>query len=164
MKLIPDIKVMTVKFTNLPQGNFATITINESTNIVYKINNIDKDVLSDLIESRAYATSLLYLNETSNLYLDEFNTLINESSKVEQFYEDCAELLNKNVEIVEEAGIPLVNIDGYQIYESVDGILRGNGKKKIKECFKEESCSEDCNKEEDLTEDGERNSVFRYSS
>ena len=51
---------------------------------------------------------------------------------------ELIKLSTKNIKIVEEAGIPLVNINGYQIYEGDGYILRGNGKKKIMESFDED--------------------------
>ena len=51
-------------------------------------------------------------------------------------------MLKENTEIVEEKGIPLVSINGYNIYESDLGILRGNGEKKLKESFFTKSLEE----------------------
>ena len=135
MKILPEISNLTAKFINVSEGNFTLLTINENINILFKNGNqLNKDILLDLIESKGYATSLLYLNETSQVYLNEQTDLINESN-INDYYSDCEELLTKNIIIVEEAGIPLVNINGYKIYESDIGVLRGNGKKKIKESF-----------------------------
>ena len=97
MKILPEISNLTAKFINVSEGNFTLLTINENINILFKNGNqLNKDILLDLIESKGYATSLLYLNETSQVYLNEQTDLINESN-INDYYSDCEELLTKNI-------------------------------------------------------------------
>lgn len=135
MKVIPSIK----KFTLNLNEKSVVLNINEDFNVEYIMtNNSNNIILQDLVEAKAYATTLLYLNENYNLNV---NHKLFENNKVEDYYNDCNELLKENTEIVEEKGILLTSINGYNIYESQNGILRGNGLKKIKESFDEESKS-----------------------
>ena len=130
MKVIPK----TINsFVVIPGEKSVILNINESLEVEYLLTeNSDNNVLQDLVEAKAFATALLYLNETYKLVIN--NKLFKEN-KVEDYYNDCNSLLKENVVIVEEKGIPLVSIKGYNIYESNKGILRGNGKKKLKESF-----------------------------
>ena len=137
MKILPKITKLTAKYINISDDNYTLLNINENLDILYKNGKtLNKDILEDLIESKGYATTLLYLNETSQvcIHTEDGVGLLNESN-INDFYNDCEELLTTNIKIVEEEGIPLVNINGYKIYESDFGILRGNGKKKIRESF-----------------------------
>lgn len=130
MKVIPKI---INNFVVTPREKSVILTINESLEVEYLLSeNSNNEILQDLVEARAFATALLYLNETYKLVTN--NKLFKEN-KVEDYYEDCNSLLKENIVIVEEKGIPLVSINGYYIYESDKGILRGNGKKKLKESF-----------------------------
>ena len=120
-------------FVITPGEKSVILTINESLEVEYLLTkNSDNEILQDLVEAKAYATALLYLNETDRLIT---NTKLFKENKVEDYYKDCNNLLKENVEIVETKGIPLVSINGYNIYESDIGIIRGNGKKKLKESF-----------------------------
>lgn len=137
MKVIP--KTIS-NFVVTPGEKSVILGINESLEVEYLLTeNSNNEVLQDLIEAKAYATALLYLNETYRLVT---NSKLFKENKVEDYYNDCNELLKENVEIVEEKGIPLVSIKGYNIYESDLGILRGNGKKKLKECFNKKDLEE----------------------
>ena len=130
MKVIPKI---INNFVVTPREKSVILTINESLEVEYLLSeNSNNEILQDLVEAKAFATALLYLNETDKLVTN--NKLFKEN-KVEDYYEDCNSLLKENIVIVEEKGIPLVSINGYHIYESDKGILRGNGKKKLKESF-----------------------------
>ena len=121
-----------IKYFNVTdKPNNVSISINESIVDYQKTNRFNIDILEDLVESKAYATALLYLNENCILNLKESNF----KETVEDFYKDCENLLNKNISIVEEVGIPLCDISGYKIYEGAGYILRGEGVKKIKESF-----------------------------
>ena len=134
MKVIPK---RINNFVVTPNEKSIILTINESLKVEYLFtDNSNNEILQDLVEAKAYATALLYLNENYRLVTD--NKLFTEN-KVEDYYKDCNNLLKENVEVVEEKGIPLVSINGYNIYESDIGILRGNGKKKLKESFNEEN-------------------------
>lgn len=130
MKILPEeIKC----FSLIEASNYTIPYINNSLYISYKnTDKSDNNILNDLLECKAYATALLYLNE--NYILDVNNGCIT-SENVNSFYEDCESLLTKHITIVEEVGIPLCNINGYKIFEGAGYILRGNGKKKIKESF-----------------------------
>ena len=131
MKVLPKELQLQVKLNE----NYITLVINNNYKLkYYNTKNSNNDILQDLLECNAYATTLLYLNENYKLEVDKNNYLINKSN-IEAFYEDCEELLNKNITIVEEVGIPLCDINGYKIFEGAGYILRGNGKKKIKESF-----------------------------
>lgn len=132
MKVIPNIN----KFTLISGEKSVILQINESFEVEYILTeNSNNDILQDLVEAKAYATALLYLNENYKLNI---NGNLKED-KLENYYNDCNELLKENVEIVEEKGILLTSINGYNIYESENGILRGNGVKKLKESFDEEN-------------------------
>lgn len=134
MKVIPK-KINSFVVTSTDTD--AMLTINESFNVNYiKTDISNDDIIQDLVEGKAYATSLLYLNESYKLNLDKSDIA---EDKVSDFYNDCSELLSTHTMIVEEKGIPLVSINGYNIYESDIGILRGNGKKKLKESFDDEN-------------------------
>lgn len=121
--------------------NNVSITINESIVNYQKTDRFNIDILEDLVESKAYATAMLYLNENCILNLKESNF----KESIEDFYKDCENLLTKNISIVEETGIPLCDISGYKVYEGAGYILRGEGAKKIKECFLTEKASIDWN-------------------
>ena len=130
MKVIP--KTIS-NFVVTPGEKSVILTINESLEVEYLLSkNSNNEILQDLIEAKAFATALLYLNEMYKLVT---NSKLFKENKVEDYYKDCNSLLKENVVIVEEQGIPLVSINGYNIYESDKGILRGNGKKKLKESF-----------------------------
>lgn len=139
MKILSNLKPT---FYNVytPSGDFTILNINENQSVAYRhTNESDNNVLVDLLHCHAYGTALLYLNENYELEVGKFNDIFTESNNtVEDYYSDCEELLTKNVKIVEEAGIPLININGYQIFEGDGYILRGNGKKKIMESFNED--------------------------
>lgn len=138
MKILP--KITDMKCSRLAQlkENYTLVTFNNSNNVALSFVETDKsnfDILSDLLEHKAYATALLYLNE-NYILSDKFSDLL-ENSNIEDYYSDCEALLSKNIKIVEEAGAPLTEINGYKIFESQNGILRGNGNKKLMESFNE---------------------------
>lgn len=138
MKVLP--KITNMKCGRVPSlvENYIVVNFNNDSNVslAYKeTESSDFNVLQDLLECRAYATALLYLNETYILS-DKYSDLLKEAN-IKDFYNDCEELLTKNIKIVEEAGIPLTEICGYKIFEGAGYILRGNGKKKIRESFNE---------------------------
>ena len=117
---------------------YVLLSINENQVLTYRNDNkLDINIIKDLLENHGYATTLLYLNENYVLCLDNDNIT---NDNIHDFYEDCNELLNSNIVIVEEAGIPLTNIKGYPIFEGQGYILRGSGKKKIKESFITSEC------------------------
>lgn len=135
MKVLPKIKTLSIEKED---SNNLKVNINESAVVRYKLsdNYEDKlDIAQDLVENRAFGTLFLFLNENFKV-ITNIPSLIPPES-IENFYEDCDRLLNENINIVEELGKPLTEIDGYPIFESERGVLRGSGKKKIKEYFKE---------------------------
>lgn len=135
MKVLPKIKTLSIEKED---SNNLKVNINESAVVRYKLsdNYEDKlDIAQDLVENRAFGTLFLFLNENFKV-ITNIPSLIPPES-VENFYKDCDRLLNENINIVEELGKPLTEIDGYPIFESERGVLRGSGKKKIKEYFKE---------------------------
>jgi len=141
MKVIQKIvnpHLFTVKTNESDKSyEYVLLSINENQVLTYRNDNkLDINIIKDLLENHGYATTLLYLNENYALCLD--NDSITKDN-IHDFYEDCNELLNSNIVIVEEAGIPLTEINGYKIFEGAGYILRGNGKKKIKESFEEDS-------------------------
>lgn len=135
MKVLPKIKTLSIEKED---SNNLRVNINESAVVRYKLsdNYEDKlDIAQDLVENRAFGTLFLFLNENFKV-ITNIPSLIPPES-IENFYKDCDRLLNENINIVEELGKPLTEIDGYPIFESERGVLRGSGKKKIKEYFKE---------------------------
>jgi hypothetical protein len=122
------------------KDDLVSITINENNIDYLKTDKFNIDILEDLVESKAYATAMLYLNENCIL-----NTKTSSLDDINSFYKECEDLLDTNITIVEEKGIPLCDICGYKIYEGAGYILRGNGSKKIKECFLTEKASIDWN-------------------
>jgi hypothetical protein len=146
MKVLPSKFELTLSKLN---ESYIDLQINNYNLKYLTTDTSDNYILQDLIENKAYATTLLYLNENYKLDLSKNNYLVN-NTNINLFYEDCEELLNTNITIVEEAGIPLTNINGYNIYEGSGYILRGNNKKKIKESFEEEidDTQEDISEEE----------------
>ena len=138
MKVIPSV---IDSFEVVSNNKNITLKINESFEVNYlATEDSNNDILQDLVESKAFATALLFLNEN---YI-----LASNLTNIEDYYNDCNDLLKKNITVVEEKGVPLTSIRGYNIYESDKGILRGNGEKKILESFKKEE-------PEKLEEDGE---------
>lgn len=138
MKVLPKITKMNCSRLAQLTENYTIVNFNNSSDIALayqESENFSFDILTDLLECNAYATALLYLNENCILS-DKYGNLLKESN-IEDFYNDCEELLTKNIKIVEEAGIPLTEISGYKIFEGEGYILRGNGKKKIRESFNE---------------------------
>lgn len=136
MRILPEIHSLTFNTIDLKDAKYTLLNINENNVISYKHTNKSNDlILQDLLEGKAYATTLLYLNENYNLEVGKFKDMFNESFNANDYYADCEDLLSKNIKIVETAGIPLTNINGYNIFESDKGIVRGNGCKKIYENF-----------------------------
>ena len=136
MKVLPEISNMSCSRFKTLNDSYTLINFNNDTNVAlsYKESeNSNFDILSDLIECKAYATALLYLNE--NYILDNKFGYLLENQNIIDFYDDCEDLLKKNIKVVEVAGIPLTDIKGYKIYESDIGIVRGNNSKKIFESF-----------------------------
>jgi len=127
-------------FKTANKDDSISITINENNIEYLKTDKFNIDILEDLVESKAYATAMLYLNENCLL-----NTKTSSLDNIEEFYKECEDLLDQNITVVEEKGIPLCDICGYKIYEGAGYILRGNGSKKIKECFLTEKASIDWN-------------------
>lgn len=141
MNILSNLKTLKYDTINLKEGQYNIIKLNGQDNkaISYKVTNeSDNNILNDLLECKAFATALLYLNENYILEIGKFKDIFESGITVEDYYSECNDLLNENIEIVEEAGIPLVEIHGYKIFEGAGYILRGNGKKKIKESFSEE--------------------------
>lgn len=138
MSILPKISSVDVFTIN---ENYTYINLNKDNNswITFKnTNKSNNNILQDLIENKAYATMLLYLNENYILQIGMTNDIFKSSNgSVEDYLNECDEMLHNNISIVEEAGIPLCNINGYKIFEGAGYILRGNGKKKIKESFNE---------------------------
>lgn len=125
MKVLPDI---IYNMNLLVENDNVILNINNDLEINYnKTSQSNDNIALDLIESYGYATALLYLNE--------FYTLIPKNINVTDFYDDCENLLYMNTKIIEESGIPITSIYGYNIFDSDKGILRGNGPKKILENF-----------------------------
>lgn len=132
MKILSDLKNIKLNLID----NSIELIINESNNIKYNLTeSSNNEILADLIDHKAYATTFLFLNENYQLDINK-NSFINESNVID-FYKDCEELLNENVKVVTEKGPLLVSIKGYPIYEVENGILRGSGENKILESFKE---------------------------
>lgn len=143
MNILPKISSVDVFNIKENQNSYTYINLNKDDNswITFKdTNKSDNNILKDLIENKAYATMLLYLNENYILQVGMTNDIFKKSnSSISDYLKECEDLLYKNTKIVEEAGIPLCNINGYKIFEGAGYILRGNGKKKIKESFNEET-------------------------
>lgn len=132
MKILSDLKNIKLNLID----NSIELIINESNNIKYNLTkSSNNEILADLIDHKAYATTFLFLNENYQLDINK-NSFINESNVID-FYKDCEELLNENVKVVTEKGPLLVSIKGYPIYEVENGILRGSGENKIFESFEE---------------------------
>ena len=140
MEILSNFKTLTCSTISLKEADYTLVEFDNNKLVSYRNTELsNNDILSDLLECKAYATALLYLNENYKLEIGKFKDLFEGTEiEVEDYYNECNNLLNKNIEIVEEAGIPLVNISGYRIFEGAGYILRGNGKKKIKESFSEE--------------------------
>ena len=141
MNILPKISSVDVFNIKENQNSYTYINLNKDDNswITFKdTNKSDNNILKDLIENKAYATMLLYLNENYILQVGMTNDIFKKSnSSISDYLKECENLLYKNTKIVEEAGIPLCNINGYKIFEGAGYILRGNGRKKIKESFNE---------------------------
>lgn len=132
MKILSNLKNMKL---NINKNNIEVI-INESNRIKYNLTeSSSNEILSDLIEHKAFATTFLFLNENYQLDINK-DSFINESNVID-FYKDCEELLNENIKVVTEQGPLLTSIKGYPIYEIENGILRGSGKRKIFESFED---------------------------
>ena len=158
MNILSNLKALKYNVVNLKEGQYNIIKLNgqDDKSISYKVTNeSDNDILNDLLECKAFATALLYLNENYILEIGKFKDIFEESGiTVEDYYSECNDLLNENIEIVEEVGIPLIEIHGYKIFEGAGYILRGNGKKKIKESFNEKDLEDDTIEDDSLEEDG----------
>lgn len=139
MSILPKISSVDVFTINENQNNYTYINLNKDNNSWITFKDTDKSnkyILQDLIENKAYATMLLYLNENYILQVGITNDIFkNSNGSVKDYLNECDEMLHNNISIVEEAGIPLCDINGYKIFEGAGYILRGNGKKKIKESF-----------------------------
>lgn len=136
MKILPKIH----KMSSNTIGDNTELLINENITLTFKnTSNSDNNVLLDLIENKAYATTLLYLNENYELEVEKSKNIFTESDNIENsindYLDDCNELLHTNIKIVEAKGPLLTSIKNYPIYESELGILRGIGVKKILESF-----------------------------
>ena len=131
MKILP--KINNIVLENLKNKDIR-LCINESLNINYAPSkNADSDIVKDLLEHKAYATMFLYLNENYTLNIEK-DSFINESN-IKDFYEDCNNLLQRHIKIVESQGPLMTKINNYPIYEVENGILRGEGKMKVLESF-----------------------------
>lgn len=137
MKILNNISNMKFHEMEVDNSIYTLLHLNENSIVAYKNgNNSNNEILLDLLENKAYATALLYLNENYELEVGKFKDIFkNNKITVNQYFKECEKLLNKNIKIVEESGIPLTNIKGYKIFETDRGILRGNGNKKIFESF-----------------------------
>lgn len=87
----------------------------------------DISILKDLYNKSAYASTMLY-------FVENFDLLDKEIDK-NKLYEDINSLLHKRCRVIEEQAPLLTKIGNYPIYEGENYILRGEGKKKILECF-----------------------------
>lgn len=131
MKVLPILNHIDITKTN---KNSLKLTINESKSLVYtNTSKCDESVVYDLCNNNAFASMFLFLNENYTLNLKK-SSLLSEQN-IQDFYEDCNSLLNRNIKIVESQGPLLTSINGYPIYEIENGVLRGKGKKKIFESF-----------------------------
>lgn len=131
MKILP--KINNIVLENLKNKDIR-LCINESLNINYAPSkNADSDIVKDLLEHKAYATMFLYLNENYTLNIEK-DSFINESN-IKDFYEDCNNLLQRHIKIVESQGPLMTKINNYPIYEVENGVLRGEGKMKVLESF-----------------------------
>lgn len=131
MKILP--KINNIVLENLKNKDIR-LCINESLNINYAPSkNADSDIVKDLLEHKAYATMFLYLNENYTLNIEK-DSFINESN-IKDFYEDCNNLLQRHIKIVESQGPLMTKINNYPIYEVENGVLRGEGKMKVFESF-----------------------------
>lgn len=139
MNILPKISSVDVFTIKENDNNYTYINLNKSDWITFKnTDKSDNNILQDLVENKAFATMLLYLNENYILQIGITNDIFKKSNgSINDYLKECEDLLYKNTKIVEEVGIPLCNINGYKIFEGAGYILRGNGKKKIKESFKE---------------------------
>lgn len=139
MNILPKISSVDVFTIKENDNNYTYINLNKSDWITFKnTDKSDNNILQDLIENKAFATMLLYLNENYILQIGITNDIFKKSNgSINDYLKECEDLLYKNTKIVEEVGIPLCNINGYKIFEGAGYILRGNGKKKIKESFNE---------------------------
>lgn len=138
MKLLPEINKMDCSRLSELKESYTIVNFNGNKDIALSFvetSKSDFDILSDLLECKAYATALLYLNE--NYILSDKHSSLLENANIEDYYSDCETLLTKNIKIVEEIGIPLTDINGYKIFEGNNYILRGNGNKKLLESFNE---------------------------
>ena len=139
MNFLENIKSFSYDNVSLKENDYTLINLDNNIISYKNTDKSDNDILNDLLECKAYATALLYLNENYILEVGKFKDIFTESGiTVEDYYSKCNNLLNKNIKIVEEIGIPLTEINGYKIFEGAGYILRGNGKKKIKESFEDE--------------------------
>lgn len=155
MNFLENIKSFSYDNVSLKESDYTLVNLDNNIISYKNTDKSDNDILNDLLECKAYATALLYLNENYILEVGKFKDIFTESDvTVEDYYSKCNELLNKNIKIVEEIGIPLVEINGYKIFEGAGYILRGNGNKKIKESFEEEIPKEESELEEEGFEDG----------
>lgn len=131
MKVLPILNRINISKI---KNNSLKLTINESKTLVYtNTSKCDESIVYDLCNNNAFASMFLFLNENYTLNLKE-SSLLSEQ-KIQDFYEDCNSLLNRNIKIVESQGPLLTSISGYPIYEIENGVLRGKGKKKIFESF-----------------------------
>lgn len=129
MKILPKISNVTV--SKIDDKNIDLV-LNESININYiPSNDIDLDIVTDLLEHKTYGTLFLFLNENCMLNITN-ESIINESN-INDFYNDCEEILKENIIETEEQGPLLTNINEFPIYENTSGVLLGDGKIKLKE-------------------------------
>lgn len=155
MNFLENIKSFSYDNVSLKESDYTLVNLDNNIISYKNTDKSDNDILNDLLECKAFATALLYLNENYILEVGKFKDIFTESGiTVEDYYSKCNELLNKNIKIVEEIGIPLVEINGYKIFEGAGYILRGNGNKKIKESFEEEIPEEESELEKEGFEDG----------
>ena len=127
---------MKVTPVKLEEGTFLCVDLNENQSVNYKVSDDDIKLVNEMVDLGGYASALLYLNENCSIYPNKFKDIFESEQSILDYYSDCAELLSKNNKIVSEMGRPLCSIRGYNIYESANGLLRGNGKNKILENFK----------------------------
>ena len=153
MDFLKNIKSFNYENVLLKENDYTLINIDNNIISYKNTEKSNNDILSDLLECKAFATALLYLNENYVLEIGKFKDIFTESEiTVEDYYSKCNNLLNENIQIADEIGIPLTEINGYKIFEGAGYILRGNGNKKIKESFKEEIPVEETELEEEGTQ------------
>lgn len=111
------------------------VKINETTIEFENISDDHREILESLISKGAYGSALLTLNKFYNV------KAINESKYTHKDYvtylTECNKLMKECVSETTAQNLrPLINLDGLEIMESADHILRGKGSKLLVEDFR----------------------------